>query len=27
LGETHERLDFTERILSRQKQAQLPGEQ
>jgi hypothetical protein len=27
LGETHERLDFAERILSRQKQAQLPGEQ
>lgn len=27
LGETHERLDFAERILSRQKQAHLPGEQ
>ena len=27
LGEAQERLDFAERILSRQKQAQLPGEQ
>lgn len=27
LGEAQERLDFTERILSRQNQAQLPGAQ